>query len=80
MTSILNTFKSLAIGVIILSFVMGITLNSCTSNKKPENVEATSESEEHPSDSEEHPSAEEEHPTSSEEHPSDSTQQEHPTN
>jgi len=83
MTSILNTFKSLAIGVIIFSFVMGITLNSCTGNKKSENtenVEATSETEEHPAGDEEHPSEEEEHPSGGEEHPSDSTQEDHPTN
>jgi len=50
----------------LLSFVMGVTLNSCTGNKKSENsenVEATSESEEHPA---------------GEEHPSDSTKAEHP--
>ena len=67
MTSILNTFKSLVLGVVLLSFVMGVTLSSCTGNKKSENsenVEATSESEEHPTDSEEHPS--------------DSTKTEHP--
>jgi hypothetical protein len=72
MTSILNKFKSLAIGVMLLSFIMGVTLSSCTGNKKSENsenVEATSESEEHPK-GEEHPAGEE--------HPSDSTKAEHP--
>jgi len=82
MTSFLNKFKSLAIGVIVLSFFMGITFSSCTPDKKSqntENVEAASETEEHPSDNEEHPTDSEEHPTDSEEHPSDSTKAEHPT-
>ena len=77
----MNTIKSLAIGVILLSFVAGITLNSCTPNKKTddtENVEATSESEEQPSSSSEHPTSE--HPSSGGEHPADSTHSEHPTN
>ena len=76
MTIMLSKFKSLVLGVMLLSFVMGVTLNSCTSNKKSENsenVEATSESEEHPK-GEEHPAGEE-HPEG-EEHPSDSTKQE----
>jgi hypothetical protein len=80
MTSILNKFKSLAIGVIVISFFVGVTLNSCTSNKKTDNTEATAESEEHP-EGEEHPAAEaegEEHPAG-EEHPGDSTKEEHPT-
>ena len=74
MTSILNKFKSLAIVVMVLSLFMGVTLNSCTTDKKSENTEnveaASSESEEHP--------AGEENPTD-EEHPSDSTKEEHPT-
>ena len=77
MTSILNKFKSLAIGVIVLSFfIVGVTLNSCTTDKKPENtenVEAASASEEHPEGEEQ--AAGEEHPEG-EEHPSDSTKQE----
>lgn len=80
MTSILNTIKSLAIGVIIFSFVMGVTLNSCTSNKKSENTEAASDSDEHPAAEEESTAGDEEHPSGGEEHPSDSTEQEHPTN
>jgi hypothetical protein len=78
MYTIFNKFKSLAAGVMLLSFFMGVTLNSCTTKKKSENtenVEATSESEEHP-EGEEHPSGEE-HPAG-EEHPSDSTKAEHP--
>lgn len=75
MTSILNTFKSLVLGVLVLSFFVAVTVSSCTPKKSgsenTENVEATSESEEHPTDSEEHP-------TDSEEHPSDSTKAEHP--
>ena len=74
MTSILNKFKSLAIVVMVFSFFIGLTLNSCTPDKKSENTEnveaASSESEEHPA-GEEDPAGEE--------HPSDSTKDEHPT-
>ncbi len=83
MTSIFNKFKSLvAIGVMVFSLFIGLTLNSCTSEKKSDNtesVESTSESEEHPSNNEEKEEASEEHPASSEEHPSaDTTKVEHP--
>ena len=71
MTSILNKFKSLAIAVMVFSFFIAVTLNSCTSNKKSENTETSAESEEHPADGEEHPA-------DSEEHPADSTKNEHP--
>ena len=76
MTSIVTKFKSLAIGVMVLSLVMGMTLSSCTTDKKSqntENVEAASESEEHPTDSKATESE-------SEEHPSDTTKTEHPNN
>ena len=79
MTNILRKFKSLIAGVIVVSFFIGITVSSCTSDKKSgksEKVEAT-KSEEHPSGGE-HPEGEE-HP-SGDEHPSDSTKQEHPSN
>jgi len=72
MTTFLNKFKAVAAGFMLLSFVIGVTLSSCTGNKKSENsenIEATSESEEHP-EGEEHPAGEE--------HPSDSTKAEHP--
>ncbi len=81
MTTILNKFRSLAIGVIVFSFFIGFTLSSCNTGKKAENtenVEATSsENEEHPA-GEEH-TTDEEHPAG-EEHPSDSTAAEHPAN
>ena len=75
MTSILNKFKSLIAGAIILSLFIGVTLSSCSPNKKTdnkENVEAASASEEHPEGGE-HPEGSEhpeggEHP-SGEEHP-----------
>ncbi len=69
MTSILNKFKSLAIGVMAVLFFMGMTLNSCSTQDKgsdSENVEAAAESEEHPEgEDEEHPEGEDE----DEEHP-----------
>ena len=74
MTNIFSKFKSLIAGIIVFSFFMGITVSSCSPDKKSgksEKMEAASESEEHPSDSE-HPEGEE--------HPSDSTKQEHPNN
>ena len=82
MTSIFNKFKSLITGAIVLALFIGVTLSSCTPDKKSKNaekVEEASTTEEHPA-SGEHPSGEE-HPTdeehpSGEEHPSDSTKQE----
>ena len=73
MTSFLLKFKSLAIGTMVLSFFVAVTMSSCGSTDKgsedKENVEAqASESEEHPAEEgDEHPVAE------GDEHPSDST-------
>jgi hypothetical protein len=87
MTTILSKLKPFATGVFILTLFLGITVASCTSDKKPantENVESTvPESEEHPGSGDEHPSSEHpsgEHPSAGDEHPADSTQQEHPSN
>lgn len=83
MTSILNRFKSLAIGATILLFFMGVTLSSCNpadkGSENTESVEAAADSEEHPKENEEHPKDDEAHATSDEEHPSDSTKEEHPS-
>jgi len=68
MTFILNKFKSLAIGIMVVLFFMGVTLNSCTTKASDtETVEAAAaEGEEHPEgEGEEHPEGEgedEEHP------------------
>jgi len=88
MTSFLNKLKSLAIGVMVFSFFLAVTLSSCTSKDKgsenKENVDdAASQSEEPAAQGEEHPEDSEEHPadstataSGSEEHPADSA--EHP--
>ena len=72
MTSILNKFKSLAIGVMAVLFFVGMTLNSCTTKAADsDNVEAAAaEGEEHPEgEGEEHPEGEdEEHPEGEGEH------------
>jgi len=66
MTFILNKFKSLAIGIMVVLFFMGVTLNSCTTKASDtETVEAAAaDAEEHPEgEDEEHPEGEdEEHP------------------
>ena len=87
MITILNKLKSILAGLMVLSFFMGVSLSSCTGNKKPENkekVETASESEEHPSGEEhpagEHPSGDDDEDPSGEEQESDSTKQEHPSN
>ncbi len=66
MTSIFNKLKSLGIGIIVLTFFMGVALSSCDSSKKSESKDNVEEA------------AKGEHPTDSE-HPSDSTKSEHPT-
>jgi hypothetical protein len=77
MVTILKKIRSLTALIILLSFLSGASISSCSGNKKGANTETATE--EHPSGehpgSEEHPSGE--HP-SSDEHPSDSTKQEHP--
>lgn len=72
MVTILKKIQSLTALIILLSFLSGVSISSCSGNKKTENTETATE--EHPAS--EHPSSEE-HP-SGEEHPSDSTQQDHP--
>jgi hypothetical protein len=77
MTSFLNKFKSLAIGVMVILFFLGISLSSCGSKESGEstdNVEAATDGEEHPAEGgEEHPTEDEEgddeHPEGEEEHP-----------
>jgi len=83
MIDILNKFKSLAIGVLALSFFMVVTLGSCsTQGSGSEKVEASAEGEEHPAEEgdDEHPAEEgdDEHPTEEgdDEHPTDSTKTE----
>lgn len=68
MISILNKLKSLFVAAIMICFLIGAALTSCSSSDK-----GTEGSEEHPENAEG-----EEHPTDGEEHPSDSEDEEHP--
>jgi hypothetical protein len=68
MISILNKLKSLFVAAMMIHFLIGVALTSCSSSDK-----GSESSEEHPESAEG-----EEHPTDGEEHPSDSEDEEHP--
>lgn len=85
MFSLMSKLKSLAVVLTMFSFVVAISVTSCTTKEKTDAVESAEggDSEEHPAESTE--ASSEEHPEASsgatEEHPSDSTatSEEHPT-
>ena len=72
MTSLLKKFKLLTIGVMALTFMMAVTMSSCTTKESTEGTDVEVEV------VEEEVPASEEHPEDSEEHPADSTESEHP--
>ena len=77
MISLLKKFKLLTVGALALTFLMAVTVSSCSTKESTEGTEVEVVEEEATA-GEEHPADGEEHPADGEEHPADSTESEHP--
>ena len=78
MTSLLKKFKLMTIGALALTFLMAVTVSSCSTKESTEGTDVEVVVEEEAPAGEEHPADGEEHPADGEEHPADSTESEHP--
>ena len=80
MKNLIEKLKSLSAGILALSFLMAVSLSSCTTQSNDADDADATEATEQAEGTDEHPAGEE-HPTEGgDEHPSDSTatEAEHP--